>query len=358
MGFQWRSFFNDICAVKAIVVMAIKIGINGCGRIGKLLVRLLSNSTEFEVVALNDPMPVAVLANLLKYDSQHGKFSEAGAYNNDFIELNGKKVILFQKNRPDEIPWGDVGAECVLESSGMFTTRAALSQHIKAGAKRVVLCQPSADELDCTVVIGVNEQLLNSNRTLISNSSCTTNCIAPLLKVLDTEFGIEKAFFNTVHPYTNNQSLHDGPHADLRRSRAALCNIIPTTSTAVASLHKVMPGLASKIDGFATRVPVPLGAYVELTALLTHDTSVEKLNTLFAEKAQNEMKGIIEYCADPLVSTDIVGNPHSAVFDSLSTKVIGENFVQVLAWYDNETGYSHRVLDLLSLIYSQSDLNV
>jgi glyceraldehyde 3-phosphate dehydrogenase len=338
--------------------MSIKIGINGCGRIGKLLVRLLAASEEFEITIINDPMPASVLVNLLRYDSQHGRFEGINGCGDDFIEIGSSKIALLHKRTPKEIPWGDFSVDCVLEASGMFKTRAALEMHLVSGAKKVVLCQPSDDRLDGTIVIGVNDYLLQPEHSIISNSSCTTNCVAPLLKVLNEEFGVEKAFFNTVHPYTNNQSLHDGPHNDLRRSRAALCNIIPTTSTAVVSLQKVMLELAGRVDGLATRVPVSLGAYVEITALLQQNVTVDNVNQLFQFNATGSMKGIIEYCSDPIVSTDIIGNPHSAIFDSLCTKVIGGNFVQLLAWYDNETGYSYRIVDLIKKLYRQSDSNI
>jgi len=296
-------------------------------------------------------MPAVTLANLLRYDSQHGQFSFVKSFGEDFIELGDRKVSLFHETSPENIPWGKYGVDCVLEASGMFKTRPDLEKHLGSGAKKVILCQPSDGLLDFTVVMGVNEQKLETSHFIISNSSCTTNCIAPVLKILDSNFGIKKAFFNTVHPYTNNQSLHDGPHSDLRRSRAALCNIIPTTSTAVESIQKVLPELAGKVDGFATRVPVPLGAYVELTALLGSKVSVKDINEVFENGSCGKFKGIVEYSTNPIVSTDIVGNPHSAIFDSEYTKVVGENFIQVLAWYDNETGYSHRVVNLLKYLY-------
>jgi glyceraldehyde 3-phosphate dehydrogenase len=332
--------------------MGVKIGLNGCGRIGKLLLRILSESDKFEVVAINDPMPANILFNLLKYDSLHGKFDKLIDYKQDAIFLNNKKIALFHETDPIKIPWQDYGVSCVLEASGQFKTRESLEKHLSATVRKVILCQPADGIIDRTIVLGVNENCLLPIDTIISNASCTTNCIAPVLKVLNDKYGIEKAFFNTVHPYTNNQSLHDGPHVDLRRSRAALCNIIPTTSSAVKPLKLVLPELSGKIDGFATRVPVPLGAYIEITAILNNNTTLENLNAEFKQASENHLKGIIEYSDDPLVSTDIIGNDHSAVFDALSTKVIGGNFVQVLAWYDNETGYSNRVVDLLGVVFN------
>ncbi len=331
--------------------MPVKIGINGCGRIGKLLVRLLASSDNFEIVAINDPMPSNTLVNLLRYDSQHGQFRDIRLVDTDTLSIGSQQVTLLHETKPDKIPWGKYGVECVLEASGKFKTYFELEKHIKSGASKVILCQPADDQLDFTVVIGVNETQLKPEHSIISNASCTTNCIAPVLEILNANFGIDKAFFNTVHPYTNNQSLHDGPHDDPRRSRAALCNIIPTTSSAVIPLQIVLPTLTGRVDGFATRVPVPLGAYVEFSVLLNTNVTFEKLNQVFQNESLGRMKNIVEYCSDPIVSTDIVGSPFSAIFDSLCTKVVGGNFVQILAWYDNESGYSHRVIDLLKFLY-------
>jgi glyceraldehyde 3-phosphate dehydrogenase len=336
--------------------MPIRIGINGCGRIGKLLVRLLSSSSDFEIIAINDPMPSAILINLLRYDSLHGQFGNIHLIEENLIALDSHKVVLLHEQLPEAIPWGEYAIDCVLEASGKFVTYSELEKHIESGAKKVILCQPANDKLDCTVVMGVNEKLLKAEHSIISNASCTTNCIAPILEILNTHFGIDKAFFNTVHPYTNNQSLHDGPHSDPRRSRAALCNIIPTTSSAVGSLQKVMPEFIGRVDGFATRVPVPLGAYIEISALLNTNVTVDRINRVVNDESAGRMKGIVQYCSDPIVLTDIVGNSHSAIFDSLCTKVIGENFVQILAWYDNESGYSHRVVDLLSYLYYHQNI--
>jgi glyceraldehyde 3-phosphate dehydrogenase len=333
--------------------MKIKIGINGCGRIGKLLIRILADSDRFEVVVVNDPMPTATLYNLLKFDSLHGRFENIDRATKDSLLINGREIIVYHELKPENIPWGKHGIDCVLEASGQFKTRASLEKHLRDTVKKVVLCQPADGIIDRTIVHGVNENTLQPNDTIISNASCTTNCIAPILKVLNDTFGIDKAFFNTVHPYTNNQSLHDGPHDDPRRSRAALCNIIPTTSSAVEPLKIVMPELSGKIDGFATRVPVPLGSYIEITACLLKKASIENINSAFKKASATYLKGIIEYSEDPLVSTDIIGNRNSAIFDSLTTKVIGDQFAQVLAWYDNETGYSNRVVDLLEIVFKQ-----
>lgn len=333
--------------------MSHKIGINGCGRIGKLLIRMLSRCPEFELVVINDPMPSETLLHLLRFDTLHGRFEATAGDRPDSIVIDDQIVDILHESLPENIPWGTYGVDCVLEASGKFRTTTKLKQHLASGAKKVILCQPSLDEIQNTIVMGVNDHLVRRSDTILSNASCTTNCIAPLLKVLHEKYEVKRAFFNTVHPYTSNQTLHDGPHIDPRRSRAALGNIIPTTSTAVEALNKVLPSLSGRIDGFATRVPVPLGSYVEITAQLKHSTSVESINAAFKEAAEHKMKGIIEYCTDPVVSSDIIGNSHSAVFDALCTKVIGGDFIQVLAWYDNETAYSQRVIDLLRALYSK-----
>jgi len=297
-------------------------------------------------------MPAHVLENLLKYDTIHGRFQKFKYHRDGGIYVGDKCVALSHETSPATIPWHKYDVDCVIEASGMFKTRAALQQHIGSGARRVLLSQPSADALDRSVVIGINEYLLSANDTIISNASCTTNCLAPVLKVLCDEFSLQKAFFNTVHPFTNNQSLMDGPHADLRRSRSAFCNIIPTTSTAVDALKPVMPELTGKVDGFATRVPVALGSYIEISALLGKQATVESINEAFVKAAANLPTGIMEYCQDPIVSSDIIGNTHSAIIDSLCTKVLGGDFAQVLAWYDNETAYSNRLIDVLRRWYT------
>ncbi|MDP4210305.1 MAG: type I glyceraldehyde-3-phosphate dehydrogenase [Bacteroidota bacterium] len=332
--------------------MAIRVGINGVGRIGKLVFRLLNESEKFELVAVNDPMPPEILKTLLRYDTIHGKFADIEQPNKNLFVVNGKEIALSHEYSPELIPWHKYGVDCVIEASGKFKTRQALERHIQSGAKRVMLSQPSDDDLDSIIVLGVNEETLSPNDRIISNASCTTNCLAPLIKTIDNSFGLQNAFFNTVHPFTNNQSLMDGPHPDPRRSRSAFCNIIPTTSTAVKALKKVMPEMQDRIDGFATRVPVPLGSYIEITAQLDQNVTKEIVNNSFLEASKKFRKGILEYCSDPIVSSDIIGNSNSAIFDSLCTKVLGNNFVQVLAWYDNETAYSNRIVDLIEYWYS------
>jgi glyceraldehyde 3-phosphate dehydrogenase len=332
--------------------MAIKIGINGVGRIGKLIVRILSESDTFELVAVNDPMPLDILKTLLTYDTIHGRYTAIDSWGDEAFYIKGKKVAVTHFKSPEQIPWSSYGVDCVIEASGKFKTRKQLEKHRTGGAKRVLLSQPSDGDLDRSIVIGVNEQILLPEDVIISNASCTTNCLAPLIKVLDESFGLEKAFFNTVHPFTNNQSLMDGPHPDPRRSRSAFSNIIPTTSTAVVALKRVMPKMEHKIDGFATRVPVSIGSYIEISALLKRNTSVNEINQVFEQVSKQYGGRIIEYCADPIVSSDIIGNNHSSIFDSLCTKVLGGNFAQILAWYDNETAYSYRIVDLLEYWYS------
>jgi len=327
-----------------------RVGINGLGRIGKLVLRTLLEQDSVELVAINDPIPTDSIIHLLKFDSVHGKFNGLISVDNDNIIVNNKSIAVFHEKSPKLIPWNELGVEYVVEASGEFKSADTLKLHLEAGAKNVILCQPAIGGIDRTVVIGVNEETLSKTDTLISNASCTTNCIAPLLKVLNDSFGVSKAFFNTVHPSTNNQSLLDGHHNDVRRSRAAMCNIIPTTSSAVGVIDLVLPQLAGCVDGFATRVPITIGSYVEIVATLNTKTTIEAINQAFKFASLIEYKGIIEYTDEALVSSDIIGNSHSAIYDALSTKLIDGNFVQILAWYDNETGYANRIVDLLEII--------
>jgi glyceraldehyde 3-phosphate dehydrogenase len=331
--------------------MAIRIGINGLGRIGKLVFRLALNTPGIELVQLNDPMDISLLAHLLKYDSIHGKFQEEVKAEKGFISVGGKKIPVTSEKRPGLIPWQSHEVDIVVESSGRFKTRPELEKHLRGSVRNVILsCPPGDDLIDRTVVMGVNQnQLLPSDR-FISNASCTTNCVALVLKVLHDSFGVKKAFMNTVHPYTSNQSLQDGDHQDFRRARAAAVNLIPTTSSAIRSVGLVMPELKNLFDGFATRVPVPDGSFVEVAALVEKRVDPQVVREAFQVAAETRMKGFLEYCKDPIVSSDIINNPHSAIFDSLCTKVIGDDFLQVLAWYDNETGYSNRIIDLIQFI--------
>lgn len=330
--------------------MTVKIGINGFGRIGKIVYRLLTNNPDIDVVAINDPAETGTLAHLLKYDSVHGIFDAQISYDDNFLYVNNKKTLVIREKEPSKIPRTESGIDIVIESSGRFMKKALLQQHIDSGASKVILSCPAEDELDKTVIIGVNDKELLPEHKIISNASCTSNCIAPILKILNEEYGIENAFMNTVHPFTNNQSILDAPHKDLRRARTSGNNIIPTTTTAIKAVHTVMPYFVNRFDGIATRVPVPDGSYVELTAVLSKNSSINAINDLFKAKSSGDYKNIVEYSEDPIVSSDIIDNPHSAIFDSLSTKVLNGKLVQIIVWYDNEFGYSNRVVDLIKIL--------
>jgi glyceraldehyde 3-phosphate dehydrogenase len=327
-----------------------RIGINGLGRIGKMVLRTILDRDQVELVAINDLIPIDSIVHLLKYDSVHGQYKRSITIQNDNLIIKNKSIAVYHEKTPATIPWIELGVEYVIEASGEFKSADTLKLHLEAGAKKVILCQPAIGGIDRTVVIGVNENTIKKTDTIISNASCTSNCVAPLLKVLDDEFGVSKAFFNTVHPSTNNQSLLDGHHNDLRRSRAAMCNIIPTTSSAVGIIDLVLPQLSGRVNGFATRVPITIGSYVEIVATLQNNTTIEKIHQAFKKASRKTYKGIIEYSDEALVSSDIIGNSSSAIYDALSTKLIDGNFVQILAWYDNETAYAHRIVDLLEIL--------
>lgn len=330
--------------------MPVRIGINGFGRIGKLVFRLMLQNKDFEVVGINDTADIQALAHLLKYDSAHGIFNGLINVEGNILNVDGKKINVYNEQEPARIPRTMHGADIVIESSGKFLTRQALEGHLLSGARKVILTCPPEKPLDRTIILGINENTITSGDQIISNASCTANCVAPLIKVLHENFIVEKAFMNTVHPATNNQSLIDAPHKDLRRARTALSNIIPTTSSAIPVIIELFPFLKGKFDGLATRVPVEDGSLIELNVLLTKKTTVREINSTFKEVAENQMKNIIQYCSEPLVSSDIIGNPHSVIFDSMLTKVIDENFVQIVGWYDNEFGYSNRIVELAGLI--------
>ncbi len=332
--------------------MSIKIGINGFGRIGKFVFRLAYETPGVEVVHVNDMMSIELMAHLLKYDSLHGKFNAAITKNSNHIIVNNKKIIYTNFASPDEIPWHQSGAEIIIDASGRFKSRKALHGHINNGVKKVILsCPPDDDSIDRTVVMGVNHSEILKTDTIISNASCTTNCIAVLLKVLLEEFGIKNVFMNTVHPFTNNQNLQDGFHTDFRRARAACNNIIPTSSSAIRTIHKIFPELNKSFNGFASRVPVADCSFAELTALTNKSVTVNSINNAFKHYSENNLKNYLEYCSEPIVSSDITNNTHSAVFDSLMTKVLDNNFIQIIAWYDNEYGYSSRIIDLIKYIH-------
>lgn len=327
----------------------IKVGINGFGRIGRLTYRALMKNTKIEVVALNDLTDAKTLAHLLKYDSVHGKFPGEVTVEGDFLVVNGKKIKVLAEKDPANLPWKSLGAEIVVESTGIFRTREKLTKHITAGAKKVVLSVPSdnKEDVDATIVIGVNDNKLTPAMKLISNASCTTNCLAPIAKVLHDSFGIRNGLMNTIHSYTNDQIILDAPHKDLRRARAAAVSIIPTKTGAAKAIGLVIPELDGKLDGFAIRVPTPDGSIVDLTCELNKSVTKDDINAAMKAAANGPMKGILEFLDEPLVSCDIIGNSHSSIYDSLLTKVIGGNIIKVIAWYDNEYGYSCRLADLV-----------
>lgn len=327
--------------------MAIKVGINGFGRIGRLVFRRAIEIGGIEFVAINDLTDAPTLAHLLKYDSVHGKFDGTiGVDGNDLI-INGNRLKITAERDPANLEWD--GVDVVVEATGLFRTRETAGNHLKNGAKKVVLTVPAKDEIDATIVLGVNDHILTGDEKIISNASCTTNCLAPMVKVLHDNFGIEKGLMTTIHSYTNDQRLLDLPHSDLRRARAAAINIIPTTTGAARTVGKVIPELKGRLDGFALRVPTPDGSITDFVATLGREVTVEEINAAMKKAADGPMKNILEYCVDPIVSSDIIGNTHSCVLDVASTMVIG-NLVKVIGWYDNEYSYSCRVVDLVKKI--------
>jgi glyceraldehyde 3-phosphate dehydrogenase len=326
----------------------IKVGINGFGRIGRSVYRILSDRSDIEVVGINDLFENDQLVYLLKYDTVMGNFEKEVTCDDDFMVVDGHKIAMTAERDPAKIPWGELGAEIVIESTGVHTKREALAKHLEGGAKKVILTVPAKDEIDATIVMGVNDDTLKPEHKLVSNASCTTNCLAPIAKILDEAFGIDEGFITTVHAYTNDQRLADVPHKDLRRSRAAAQNIIPTTTGAARAVGKVLPQLKGKLDGMAMRVPVPDGSIVDLVCHLRANPSAADVNAAVrGAAAAGPLHKIVEYSEVPLVSTDIIGNPHSSIFDALSTQAAGDGYAKVVAWYDNEWGYSNRVVDLI-----------
>jgi glyceraldehyde 3-phosphate dehydrogenase len=328
---------------------SIKVAINGFGRIGRLTFRALLKKENVDVVAINDLTDSKTLAHLLKYDSVHGKFNGTVAVEGEYLVINGKKIKVHAERDPAALPWGALGVSTVLECTGIFRTRDKMSKHIAAGAKKVLLSVPSdnKEDVDATIVLGVNDQMLSPSMQFISNASCTTNCLAPVAKVLNDNFGIIRGLMNTTHSYTNDQIILDAPHKDLRRARAAAMSIIPTKTGAAKAIGLVIPELDGKLDGFAVRVPTPDGSLVDLTCELSKKTSKEEINAAMKAAADGPMKGVLEYTEDPIVSVDIIGNPHSSIFDSGLTKVMDGTFVKIISWYDNENGYSNRMADLV-----------
>ena len=333
--------------------MALKIAINGFGRIGRHVFKAALAKDNIEVVAVNDLTDNKTLAHLLKYDSIYGVFDQSVTYDDDNIIVGGNKIKASAIKDPKELPWKALGVDMVVESTGVFRNREKIAWHLEAGAKKVVLTVPAKDKIDNTIVLGVNDEMLKTDDVIVSNASCTTNCLAPVCKVLQDNFGVVEGLMTTVHAYTNDQKILDFPHSDLRRSRAAALSIIPTSTGAAKAIGLVVPELDGKLNGMAMRVPTPTGSVVDLTVRLEKDASVEEINSAMKQAAENSMKGILQYCEDPIVSADIRGNTHSSIFDSLCTMKIGSGFVKLISWYDNEWGYSQRVVDLLLYMNSK-----
>lgn len=326
--------------------MAIKIAINGFGRIGRVVFREMMKRDNFEVVAINDLTDPKTLAHLLKYDSVHGKFDGTVEVVEDGFVVNGKKIKVFAEKNPANLPWKDLGVDIVIESTGVFRNKEKVMPHIEAGAKKVVITAPAKGEVDLTVVLGVNDELLKKEHVVVSNASCTTNSIAPVIKVLNDKFGVKTGLLTTVHSFTNDQRVLDLPHSDLRRARAAAVNIIPTTTGAAKAVGVVIPELKGKLDGIAMRVPTPDGSITDLTVVVEKATTAEEVNAVMKEAAETYLKGILGYNEEMIVSSDIIGTTFSGIFDATLTKVMDGTLVKVASWYDNEYGYSTRVVDL------------
>lgn len=336
--------------------MAVTVGINGFGRIGRVSLRaMLARGGEFDVLAINDLSDPKALAMLFKYDSVQGRYPGTVEAEGDALIIDGKKIKVTAERDPANLPWKDLGVQVALESTGIFTSRAAngkpgYDSHLTAGASKVVISAPAKDEPDYTCVMGVNDSGLTAEHKCVSNASCTTNCLAPMAMVLHEKFGLEKGLMTTVHAYTNDQRLSDQIHSDIRRARAAAVNIIPTSTGAAKAVGKVLPALNGKLTGISLRVPVTSGSVTDLVAVLGKEVTAEEINSAMQEAANGPLKGILEYTTDPIVSSDIVGNPSSSIFDASWTQVIGGNLVKVLSWYDNEFGYSNRTADLIAKI--------
>lgn len=330
----------------------IRIAINGFGRIGRMFYRAACEKSDFEIVAINDLMEPYTMAHLLKYDSVHRRFKGEVNSNSDHLEVNGKKIQVYCEENPEKLPWKKLDIDVVIESTGKFTSKKDALKHVSpSGSRKVIISAPANGESDGVqyIVLGVNDHLIDKNDIIISNSSCTTNSAAPLIKILDDNWGIEKGFMTTIHSYTRDQNILDGPHKDLRRGRTAAYSIVPTTTGAAKAVTKIFPHLAKNLGGAGIRVPVPDGSLTDITCTLKTCTSIEEINNKFKEASETFMKGILEYTEDPIVSMDIIGNTHSTIFDSQLTAVLGDKnkLVKVVAWYDNEVGYSHRLVDLI-----------
>jgi glyceraldehyde 3-phosphate dehydrogenase len=331
--------------------MAIKVAINGFGRIGRNVFRVASKRTDVDIVAINDMFAPDQLAHLLKYDSVYGQFDGSVEVSQDGFKVNGITIKVSSEKDPSKLPWKALGVDLAIESTGVFRKREQCAMHLEAGAKKVILTVPAKDEIDRTIVLGVNEEMLKSEDKIVSNASCTTNCLAPITKVLHDNFTIKSGLMTTVHAYTNDQRLIDMPHSDMRRARAAALNIIPTTTGAAKAIGKVIPDLNGKLDGMAMRVPTPTGSIVDFVAEVERDASAEAINAAMKKAADGPMKGILQYCDDPIVSSDVVANPYSSIFDSLATMTVGKKLVKLISWYDNEWGYSNRVVDLIGKLF-------
>lgn len=323
-----------------------KIAINGFGRIGRSVFKVAMERKNIEVVAINDITDAKTLAHLLKYDSNYGKYSKSVEAKDNGLIVDGKKIAVLAERDPKKLPWGKMGVDLVIESTGIFRLREQVAWHFEAGAKRAILTVPAKDKVDKMIVLGVNDDDLKDEDLIVSNASCTTNCLAPIAKVLLDNFGIVEGLMTTVHAYTSDQKLQDAPHSDLRRARAACLSIIPTSTGAAKAVGKIIPELDGKLNGVALRVPVSTGSLVDLTVKLEKDASVEEVNAAMKKAAEGKMKGILEYCEDPIVSVDVIGNTHSSIFDVQATMKLGSGFFKVFSWYDNEWGYSNRVVDL------------
>ena len=337
--------------------MTVRVGINGFGRIGRNFFRAVEaqraqGNTEIEIVAVNDLTTNEVLAHLLKYDSILGRLDKEVSHDDEYLYVGDAKIrALSIKEGPATLPWGELGVDVVVESTGIFTDANKARGHIEAGAKKVVISAPAKNE-DATIVMGVNDEVYDGSQDVISNASCTTNCLAPVAKVLDKEFGIVKGLMTTVHAYTQDQNLQDGPHKDMRRARAACLNMVPTTTGAARAVALVLPQLKGRLDGFAIRVPLPTGSITDLTAVMSREVTVEEINAAMKKASEGELKGVLGYTEAPYVSTDIQGDPHSSIFDAGLTRVNGE-LIKIGAWYDNEWGYSNRLVNLVDLVASK-----
>ncbi|SVC19696.1 uncharacterized protein METZ01_LOCUS272550 [marine metagenome] len=331
--------------------MAIKIGINGFGRIGRLVFRAAMDQGGIEIIAVNDLTDAGTLAHLLKYDSTHGRYPGDVSSGDHSLIVDCKEIEVLSEGDPSMLPWSDLGAEIVVESTGFFADKDGASKHLVGGAKRVIISAPAKGDLP-TVVLGINDDILTDADAVMSNASCTTNCLAPMVKVLEDSFGVEHGLMTTIHSYTGDQRLLDAPHSDLRRARSAATSMVPTTTGAASAVGKVIPALDGKLDGMSVRVPTPDGSFTDFVAVIKEDVTVDAVNAAFRLAADGALKGILEFSDEPLVSADIIGNPHSCIYDSQITSVMAGNMVKVCGWYDNEWGYSNRCVDLIKKIGS------